>query len=1328
MDSGAGQSVFGSEEAFITSSLRPCNIIIEGVSGNVGVRSVGTVRLLVETDDGQDLIVLLHNTLNSRGLHNLVSVSHLQASGFHTAFLGNRDPALLLGGTQGKTDRIPLLLDEGMFQLPCGILSSNDPRLQTVPSTPLSSPGEFHPATTEHWTRKVLMAPVTTMPSSFGESLTQLCASYIAPAGLPPSRRKFSEGIPSDMADLAIRFMGPGHDRLSHTIHASLGLSDVSGKVPPNLFPQGKLKRSKVPIVSKSIVHDVEQAAAAEVVFTDTFMTGDEALKYGQAFVDYRSGYGWVYPIESRRLVGLSFATFCANHFTPAILVRDNIGENIGGDLIAECLHRSVKSAFICPHTPCQDYAEGFLGRVTSMASFAMVYSGAKLFMWRWAIISAAFINNITARWFSQEKIWAQPYQLIHGEAFPDSSIVMPWGCGALVMLTPDELSKFKSRCALMIFVHYAIQHPLYTYAMYSPRTKRIVYRQDYIFLTDVFPMRDARFAAKLPIDGDLLSASRWTRSPTSISSLAPSAESFGTWDGATLPDFDNHLDQPIEDPGDSPVPIPIARSSDWPTQRPDHPLFGESMIDVPFPPLLRPIDNTTPIPTSSSINPSSTSVSSVTTPAGNDNEMSLDAQAAGLVGSQFYDEELLWCTVTAWGTSHGTHIIYYRPTVPTSTSSGEDDFSSLTEVMAWIGRSPEPPDPSPPPESRQIRRSPRFSTALVARFHPARPAPSPLLFGQPFSRLPVTSSPTRRSAFFLKPARLRQVLKAKETIFKYGVRVPRGDRDAATCPDAIRWKAGRDLEWMRLQAMNTFDGNWTWSRVKKEFPTFTKGEIGHLFYVYDYKFSGERRVRCVYDGREQSPLTYNETYAPTVRPESIRFFHLYCVEHGLEIMQWDVPCAFLQSEADCDIFVYPPEGNADRPGQILRLRKMLYGAKQSAYLWNKKLDLFLKGLGFTTSLLDPCFYKRREPGADIFTTIILHCDDLRVGGTRDVVKIIHDSLYKEYKITSADGTRFLGMDVAYDLREGILKFSMKTYIANIVERFTDADPELFREIVGCLLWCVLCVRGPELMRVKDLAQRSNNFGPSDFQDALKVLHRLNREPDLGIVFRRGGAGKELIPATTRPKTRGDQEEDAYHLGSSDIINELGEKDLYVADNEDGVDAEQNTELKEFSSHFTLTAYTDASFAVGPKKQSVSGWIVMVNGVPMVWGSLRQTFIVDSSCSAEYVGASICMKQVKAVEAMMEFLEVRCQQPYPVYTDSQACKFIGDNSTKLGRVRHLDIRTHMVRCYISLGEVELIWCTTESCLGDIMTKIVSSAQDDRLALRFYNDCVFPNEA
>ncbi len=78
-----------------------------------------------------------------------------------------------------------------------------------------------------------------------------------------------------------------------------------------------------------------------------------------------------------------------------------------------------------------------------------------------------------------------------------------------------------------------------------------------------------------------------------------------------------------------------------------------------------------------------------------------------------------------------------------------------------------------------------------------------------------------------------------------------------------------------------------------------------------------------------------------------------------------------------------------------------------------------------------------------------------------------------------------------------------------------------------------------------------------------------------------------------------------------------------------------------------------------------------------------------------------------------------------MYTDSMACKHIACDNSKLGKVRHLAIRTHLVRCHVSLGDIELVWCTTESMVADVMTKIVLSAQDKRLTIRFYNDVDLP---
>ncbi len=100
---------------------------------------------------------------------------------------------------------------------------------------------------------------------------------------------------------------------------------------------------------------------------------------------------------------------------------------------------------------------------MTAMASFAMVYSGAPLFMWIYAVGTAVFVNNITASYYSRPKVWSTPYEVIHGEPFPDASIVVPFGCAALILLDAEDRKKFHSRCSLMIFLHYAVDHSLFT-------------------------------------------------------------------------------------------------------------------------------------------------------------------------------------------------------------------------------------------------------------------------------------------------------------------------------------------------------------------------------------------------------------------------------------------------------------------------------------------------------------------------------------------------------------------------------------------------------------------------------------------------------------------------------------------------------------------------------------------------------------------------------------------------------------------------------------------------------------------------------------------------
>jgi hypothetical protein len=67
-----------------------------------------------------------------------------------------------------------------------------------------------------------------------------------------------------------------------------------------------------------------------------------------------------------------------------------------------------------------------------------------------------------------------------------------------------------------------------------------------------------------------------------------------------------------------------------------------------------------------------------------------------------------------------------------------------------------------------------------------------------PVSRASFTSSLTRKLGLISKRV-LRRIMATKESLVKFGTFVPGNDRQDDSSPEAPRWKAGRDLEWFRL-------------------------------------------------------------------------------------------------------------------------------------------------------------------------------------------------------------------------------------------------------------------------------------------------------------------------------------------------------------------------------------------------------------------------------------------------------------------------------------------------------------------------------------------------
>ncbi len=86
---------------------------------------------------------------------------------------------------------------------------------------------------------------------------------------------------------------------------------------------------------------------------------------------------------------------------------------------------------------------------------------------------------------------------------------------------------------------------------------------------------------------------------------------------------------------------------------------------------------------------------------------------------------------------------------------------------------------------------------------------------------------------------------------------------------------------------------------------------------------------------------------------------------------------------------------------------------------------------------------------------------------------------------------------------------------------------------------------------------------------------------------------------------------------------------------------------------------------------------------------------------------------------MIRFLGFTCPKPYKLYTDSQASLQIANNAMKMGQIRHIAIRYHLVRGMVINGEIEFVFCVTEEMIADLLTKMLSGSTLDRLSARFY---------
>lgn len=261
----------------------------------------------------------------------------------------------------------------------------------------------------------------------------------------------------------------------------------------------------------------------------------------------------------------------------------------------------------------------------------------------------------------------------------------------------------------------------------------------------------------------------------------------------------------------------------------------------------------------------------------------------------------------------------------------------------------------------------------------------------------------------------------------------PVSAKEALLSPEKEHWMAAMQDE------MNSINSNDVYDLVK--LPEGRKASNSR--WVFKKKMTSDGSVdrykaRLVAQGFSQKfGKDYDETFCPVVRFESIRTVIALAVQNDMKLHQMDVTAAFLNGKLSEEIYMKQPEGFVEKGKKhlVCKLKKSIYGLKQSPRCWNFALDDTLKKLGFVQTSGDPCIYVNSKGEKFI---IAIYVDDIILCcKSEKYLRKIKDSLSQQYNMKNlGELNYFLGVKIVQDCDKGQVWIGQPVYTENILKTF----------------------------------------------------------------------------------------------------------------------------------------------------------------------------------------------------------------------------------------------------------------------------------------------------
>ena len=430
--------------------------------------------------------------------------------------------------------------------------------------------------------------------------------------------------------------------------------------------------------------------------------------------------------------------------------------------------------------------------------------------------------------------------------------------------------------------------------------------------------------------------------------------------------------------------------------------------------------------------------------------------------------------------------------------------------------------------------------------------------------------------------------------------------------------------------------------------------------------------------------VDHEETYAKVVNDMAYRILIICMILFKLTGKLVDVETAFLHGDIDVEIYMDCPPGLDAEPDECVQLNHTIYGLVQSARQFFKKLEKCMKDLGYVPSEVDPCLLVKRGTKNEI-AFVAIYVDDCLFIGDENLIQETIKGIIKwglEVKVTD-DLSDYLSCRILFNNDRSKAWLGQPHLIKKI------------REKMGDLVKNLQTYRTPG----------TPNQGIRRMKDEDLEEHKLDAEQH---AFYRSGVGMLLyLVKHSRPDIANPVRELSKVLDRPNMaaMKELKRITKFVLDTADhGLKIEPQ---KMVGSQWVLKVYTDSDWA-GDKDSriSVSGYVLFLMNVPILWRSKSQRAIALSSSEAEYYALGEAAKDIKFAHMLLTTMGLPVKLPIIVHVDNIGAIFMTENISTSGRTKHLDLRARYVNKMVTDGFLKFEFVRSGNNLADYLTKNV----------------------